>query len=634
MPPPESAPTRPAAPARGRDRLAAALEAPSRRAMLRLLRPRRDDLGMADVQRLAARLAAMDEPRLPLRVAVLRTYASEPLAPYWKLEALLQGFALDLYDAPYGALLQECQPGSGLAAHQPDLTCLLLRWEDVAPPLAGPVMAGDAAERRRLVDDAVARVEQVIAGVRGVVSGLVVVTLLPPFAGPELGAYDAMIADSEAAFRGALKAALAERIAAGLPSVYLCDLDALVDQLGRRGAFEARMWHMARFPFSVSGAQSLVRRLLAYGVLLKHPKAKVIALDADNTLWGGIVGEDGPDGIKLGPDYPGSGFVAFQRRLLAYQQRGFLLVLNSKNNLADVQEILTKHPHQVLRPEHFAAMRVNWQPKPQNLRELAQELNLGLEAFVFVDDSDHECGHVEAELPQVTVVQTPHDALLVAESLEDLPQLEILGLTAEDRARTAMYAQERERKERQASAGNLEEYLQSLDMVMSVGLDDARHAPRIAQLTQKTNQFNVTTRRYTEADVRARMADPAWIVAHFSLADAFGDSGLVGVTMLRLEGDTAEVDTLLMSCRVIGRRAETAFLDHLLDELAARGVRTVRAAFIPTAKNALVARFWDDHGFTPVGEGAFTLDLGARPARTPPPIRIQRDGAAPASAAS
>ncbi|MHB0936106.1 MAG: HAD-IIIC family phosphatase [Armatimonadota bacterium] len=593
------------------DRITQALAATTRAGVLDALSPRRPALALPEINRLAAHLCELPDERRPLKIALLRTYTTELLASHWTLESLLQGFELTLYQAPYGALLQELQPGAGLLEFAPEVTYLFLRWEDLHPRLAGPVTG--LPDRAAVQAEALEYLGHLLAAFREKLPGLLVLTLLPRMSPPELGIFDAMADDSEAAFFNELKRGIAKQLRDGLPSTYFQDLDEVVTALGRAQCFDARLWHTARCPFSVAGAQAVVARLMSYPVLLKCPQVKCLVLDADNTLWGGIIGEDGMEGIQLGPDYPGSTYLAFQRRLLALQGRGLLLALCSKNNAADVLEVLRHHPHQLLREEHFAAMRVNWEPKPGNLQAIAQELNIGIDALLFVDDSDFECEAVRRQCPGVRVVQAPGTPLDLPECLDGIPQLEVLQLTDEDRRRAELYAGRRKDQQLKATAASLDEYLASLEMVMHIGLDDRRHAPRIAQLTQKTNQFNLTTRRYTEADIIRFMDDPDWLVAHFRLADIFGDHGLVGVALIRLEGGTAEVDTLLMSCRVIGRGAESAFLAHLLAALAQRGIRRVRGYYYPTAKNEMVKDFWPRHGFAAVDEAAFELEPGAVP---------------------
>jgi FkbH-like protein len=276
---------------------------------------------------------------------------------------------------------------------------------------------------------------------------------------------------------------------------------------------------------------------------------------------------------------------------------------------------LREHPHQILREEHFAAMRINWEPKPQNLRSLAEELNIGLESFVFVDDSDHECLAVRNELPQIEVIKAPARILDLPTCLDRVGRLEVLQLTEEDRNKTRLYAAQRDRREFAAATSDVAGYLASLDMRMRVHFDDATALARLAQLTQKTNQFNLTTHRYSETELRRFIDAEDWLVAHFSLADIFGDNGIVGVALVRSGVDaSAELDSFLLSCRVIGRGAESAFLDAILRTLRSRGIRVMRARYLPTAKNKLAENFLAEHGFSRELDGSYSRDLD----RTPP----------------
>lgn len=581
-----------------------ALAGRSRADVLSALGPGRPALTLPELQRVAQHLEAIGKPTIPLRIGILHTYTSDLLDPYLRFEGLLQGVAPAIYHGPYGAIVQEAQPASGLVAHAPHLTVMLLRWEDLDPGLGGGLAGLSATAAAGLAERARSRLMQQVGAVRGAIGGHLLITLLPPDRGPGLGDYDATAPVSEHAWREGLKASIASELAGAYPSTTLLDLDHSVSALGRERFFDRRWWYTSRFPFSPAAAQDLARRVVAVGAVLKRPRAKVIALDADNTLWGGVIGEDGMEGIALGPDYPGNCYVAFQRRLLEYQQRGFILALCSKNNEADVLEVLRRHPHQVLREERFAALRVNWQPKPDNLRSLAEELNLGLDSIVFVDDSAHECGIVRQTLPMVDVVQTPGRAVDVPGCLDRLSRLEVIALTEEDRRKTEMYVQDRKRRDMAASSVDLPGYLRSLQMEISVSFDDRRQIARVAQLTQKTNQFNLTTRRYTEDEVARLIEADDWLVAHFSLRDIFGDSGIVGIALVRQTApDLAELDTFLMSCRVIGRMAETAFLETILAALRRRGVTTLLADYLPTPKNGLVEGFLSEHHFSPRPDG-------------------------------
>lgn len=566
-------------------------------------------LTLSQAQQVAAHMQTFPDARIPVKLGIVRTYTTDLLDPWLDFEAALQGLAADVYHAPYGVTVQEAVPGSGLVRHEPDVTALMLRLEDLDPETGLPLASLDAARRQALSDRLCEQIVGLAHQFRSVIPGHILVSLLPAVRRPGLGGFDSMSDSGEAAWRYAMMGRIASTLQESVPSASLLDLDESLAEIGRAQFFDQRFWYTARFPFSPVAARDVARRIIAVAALRKLPKAKVIVLDADNTLWGGIIGEDGMQGIGLGPDYPGNCFVEFQRRLLDFQQRGFILAMCSKNNPLDALEVLQNHPHQVLRETHFAAMRINWEPKPQNIRSLAEELNLGLDSFIFVDDSHHECMAVRTELPQVEVIQTPSRPVDIPACLDLVARLEILSLTAEDREKTQMYVQERKRKELATASGDRASYLASLEMRLAVRLDDPGPLARLAQLTQKTNQFNLTTRRYDEAEVSARIASPDWIVAHFSLADIFGDSGVVGVAMVNVTGQEARLDTLLMSCRVIGREAESAFLDALLRELRGRGVERLYAEFLPTRKNQLVENFLPEHRFVEQGDGRWLRDL-------------------------
>ncbi len=590
------------------------------------------DLSLPNAQLLARHLRGLGPPQGELRIGVVHSYTSDLLDPWLELHAAIQGLGLSIYHAPYGLNLLEAQPGSGLVSHEPNLTLLLLQQSDLHPDLALPPCALDGEQRKALARESIDRLCGILGRFRAHVSGRLVVTILPRLLPAGLGLFDAQAEQSEASWWQGFKAGLAGRLREELSATVLLDLDAMLLDLGRDRFFDTRFWYGSRYPFRPAAALELARRVLALAVADRAPKAKVIALDADNTLWGGVIGEDGINGIALGHEYPGNVYLDFQRRLLELQRRGFILVLCSKNNWEDVQEVLTAHPHQILRDRHFAARRVNWLSKSENLKSIAQELNLGLDSFVFVDDSDHECFALRRDLPEVTVVQIPSRPLDIPGCLDRIARLEVLALTAEDLEKTRMYASERQRREHREALGEgdgIDGYLASLNMQMSVAIDDAPRLVRLAQLTQKTNQFNLTTRRYSEEQMRAFIDSPDWVVASFSLKDIFGDSGVVGLGLIRLtDAETAEIDSLLMSCRVIGRRAESAFLEALLGHLARLGVRQVIGDYVPSAKNRLVEAFLPGHGFLRRADGRFERDLE----RTPPAaqstyaIAVELDG--------
>jgi FkbH-like protein len=605
---------------RGQDRFEDFLNARSRAELRGLVSRSGVKLTLPQAQRLVSHAESLERPTQCLRLGVVHTYTSDLLNPWLELAAALHGFELRTYHAPYGLSPLEAEEGSGLVAHEPDLTLLLLRREDLHPELAGPVVRFTSAQQEELGEEALERLRGLVGRFRARKTGQIVLTVLPSMLSPGLGVFDAQSERSESAWWANLKAGIGRCLRESIQASLFLDFDEVLQQLGRQHFFDHRLWYLFRFPFAADGAREIARRVIAVGAAIKLPKAKVIVLDADNTLWGGIIGEDGLHGIALGPDYPGNVYVEFQRRLLDYQQRGFILALCSKNNRADVDQVLKEHPHQLLRDELFAARRVNWLSKPDNLLSLAEELNLGLESFVFIDDSDHECAAVRQLLPQVEVVQTPATLVHLPTCLEHVARLEVLSLTAEDLVKTELYAQERRRRELKEKAdqsgGDSREYLASLKMRMRVGFNDPAHLTRLTQLTQKTNQFTLTTRRYNEQQMQEFIRSGDWLVAHFTLSDVFGDSGIVGLALIRaLSRERVELDSFLMSCRVIGREAESAFLHVLLRHLAQQGVREVVASYIPTPKNALVKKFLPDHDFEERDGGYHERNLCTTPPR-------------------
>lgn len=580
---------------------------------------------------LARRLNETEPPEKEFRLGIIHTYTSDLLDPWLHFHSVIQGINLKTYHAPYGLNLMESQKGSGLHAHVPDMILFMLTLEDIHPGFSQPDFSLHLNQRNVLLEEAVERILEILAMFRANTSARIVLTLLPPVMPPALGIYDAQSEYSGSLWRSSLKKQLATALDNTLESTLFFDMDQILTDIGGFHFFDFRFWYASRFPFTPLAANEFARRLVNLMAISVYPRAKVIALDADNTLWGGIIGEDGINGIALGPEYPGNTYVAFQRRLLDLQKRGFILVLCSKNNAEDVHEILDNHPHQILRRHHFAAERINWLPKVDNLVSLSDELNLGLDAFIFVDDSNHECDIIRSRLPQIEVIQTPSKPVDIPMCLEQVARLEILSLTEEDTLKTQLYAQEKQRKQFKQNAntlgGDLNSYLASLKMKMRIEIDSRKDIARLAQLTQKTNQFNVTTRRYSEQQILDFIESNTWTVSSFTLSDIFGNSGIVGLALFHKQADDEiDIDNFLMSCRVIGRSAESAFLYAMLDYFAGMGIMQVTATYIPTQKNSLVADFFSTHGFIPGNEtGRFKRNLSASPPDRNlfPPIEIE-----------
>jgi FkbH-like protein len=328
-------------------------------------------------------------------------------------------------------------------------------------------------------------------------------------------------------------------------------------------------------------------------------RKKCLVLDLDNTLWGGILGEDGLDGIQLGNTYPGRAYYDFQIGLMQAKDSGVILTLCSKNNESDVLEYWEKHPAQVLRRNHVAAYRINWRDKATNIRELAEELNIGLDSMVFIDDNPAERERVKQELPMVSVPDFPKQPYLLPHFLKEVYQehFQIYQLTAEDKKKTDQYIANAERKVFSQAFKNADEYLASLLMELRVFTGDEYSIPRIAQMTQKTNQFNLTTPRLTEQDLWNCLQAGA-MVNCLGVKDRFGDNGITVASIISIQDNAASIDAFLLSCRILGRDIEKAYLFFLINELQTRGIEIIEASYIPTAKNKQTEKFYESCGFS------------------------------------
>jgi FkbH-like protein len=331
---------------------------------------------------------------------------------------------------------------------------------------------------------------------------------------------------------------------------------------------------------------------------IEMKRKKCLVLDLDNTLWGGVLGEDGISGVALGGDYPGKAFLLFQQQILELSRQGVVLAVCSKNNEKDVQQMWREHPDVVLREEHFAAVRINWNNKADNIREIAEELNIGLDSFMFLDDSPSECELVKRFLPEVTVPDFPVQPYMLPVFFKKIAEqyFAIYALTDEDRTKTKQYKANAQRTKSQRAFTDMDEYIRWLEIELTIADVNDLTLARAAQMTQKTNQFNLTTRRYTDADLRDKLALGSRIFT-LSVCDRFGDSGITGLCIVDLAGKIAIIDSLLLSCRILGKHIEDAFFNFILSQLKKQSIQTVKAKYLPTTKNMQVKDFYDRQGF-------------------------------------
>ncbi len=595
----------------------------------------RRDPGSASASFVTARL---DQVRDSLaltkfKLAILRSFTVEPIAPLLRAEAFAYGIDLEVHVGDFNTYVQDIvDTQSSLYRFAPNAVVLAVRTEEVAPDLARDFADLSAEAAQQAADRVVRSYQQWVGAFRQhSQAALIIHSLERP--SPAFGVLDSQ---SESGQSGLIRQINRElrRIAEAHHGVYVLDYDALVARYGSRPWHDERKWLMARLPIAADHLLHMAREWMRFLVPLAGRTAKCLVVDLDNTLWGGIIGEDGMAGIKVGPEYPGAAFHALHRALLDLSRRGILLAVCSKNNLDDAMEALERHPGMLVRPKHFAAVRINWTDKAQNLREIAQELNIGLDSLAFLDDNPFEREQVRAALPEVTVIDLPQNPLDYATAVRDCPVFERLTLSAEDQQRTAMYAEQRQRAHAEQNFQSKEDFFRFLEQEAELEPVTDLTLARVAQLTQKTNQFNLTTRRYTEQQIAEMSARPGWHIFSIKVKDRFGDHGLVGVAIAHDEGEHCEVDTFLLSCRVIGRTVETALLAHIAKSAAERGCKRLVGCFLPTKKNAPARDFYQQHGFQrKEGDGngpgsLWALDLENSPLRSPDWIKLKvKDGA-------
>nr|MEA2799736.1 hypothetical protein [Phenylobacterium sp.] len=381
-------------------------------------------------------------------------------------------------------------------------------------------------------------------------------------------------------------------------AIVLVDIARLAGSVGLETWDEPRHWHASKLSFSpdlIPVYADVVARTIA--AVLGRTR-KCLVLDLDNTLWGGIIGDDGLAGIQLGQgSASGEAFIAVQRMALELRARGIVLAVCSKNEDDAARLPFREHPDMLIKEADIAVFQANWTDKAANLRAIAAALNIGVDALVFLDDNPAERAQVRRELPVVAVPELPEDPALYPRMLAAAGYFEAVSFSQEDRDRAAYYQDNAQRAASLEASGDMDSYLASLDMVCTIGTVDPVSRPRVAQLINKSNQFNLTTRRYSESEVAALEADPSRHAVQVRLVDTFGDNGIISVIIADRSGDVWEIDTWLMSCRVLGRRVEEAILAHLAAAARAQGAEALVGRYIPSAKNKMVAQHYEKLGF-------------------------------------
>lgn len=531
-------------------------------------------------------------------IRFIRNFTLEPIEFWLKRELRQSGIEVDCQFGGFANAVDEINALSQAGTQDSaDLVVLALGMEMTARDFGHTSWsAANACERHRML---------VQAAVEKSITPLVINTVLPPlFSATGLAAISGLQSHND---RIDILNQDIKKLAAQHPGkVVLIDWVALARELGEKKTYDYRFWYSSGSPFAASFLTRYAAGLASVTRALTGKIRKCLILDCDNTLWGGIVGEDGRDGIRLSADtVPGAYFQTFQRSILDLFQRGIIIALCSKNNEADVFDILDNHADCVIHRGHLAAWRINWNDKAQSIAEIATELNIGRDALVFIDDSPHECELVRSIFPEILVLQTPMQYEELVHFLDRQHLFDTLVVTEEDVCRTQSYQQNRDREALFNTVTDLSDYKRKLGTQLTIRNTGPADIARITQLLQRTNQFNLTTRRHDQAEVTRMIADPDTLVIGAELEDRFGDLGMIGVAIVKRNDVHALIDTMLMSCRALGRDAELAFAGAIFNIIDQQWhSKQVFGEFIPSAKNSLVTDFWKQVGLVAIDGNA------------------------------
>lgn len=533
-------------------------------------------------------------PLIPFRLGIISNATSHFMVPALTATAARYGIALECIEANYGQVMQEAlAPDSMINRARADAVLVAIDYRGLA--LGAPL--GDSAAADTVVAAAVDELRAIRDALRKNSGAVCIFQTLARPVEATFGSLDLALPGTSRNVIDLFNRSLATTLAG--KEDLLLDVGGLAETVGLSGWHDANLWNIGKIPFAncfLPIYADLACRLIA---ALRGKSRRCLVLDLDNTLWGGVIGDDGLEGIVLGQGDPqGEAHLEIQRTALALRERGIVLAVSSKNNDETARLPFQKHPEMLLRENHLAVFQANWNDKATNIRAIAEELSLGLESFVFLDDNPAERRLVRDMLPDVAVPELPDDPALYVRTLLAAGYFEAITYSPEDQKRADFYQDNARRVALQRVTGDLDAYLATLKMTITFQPFDVVGRARIAQLISKSNQFNLTTRRYSEAQVAEIEADPNCLTLQVRLVDTFGDNGMISVIICRQDAGVWQIDTWLMSCRVLGRRVEQAVLQELLIHARSLGISRIIGTYRPTERNRLVEDHYSKLGFT------------------------------------
>lgn len=538
---------------------------------------------------------------VPLSVGCVSTFTLDLIRPYLMVEGARRGFLISPFFAPFNQLEQQLlDPQSALYHSKPEVIVIAARLEELSPGLVHRFTTFSKESLDTEVQSVMNRLKNLVQTIRANTTASVLVFNQAEPLHLAAGLADTQLPCSQRAMISQFNQKLAD-LSRQYPNVYLFDYSRLLTELGLN-AQDLTLWYMARIPFSASTQMEVGTRLARYLRALRRPASKCLVVDLDNTLWGGVLGEDGAGQIKIGEGYPGRVFSDFQHYLLSLRDRGILLAIASKNNEADVVEFFSENKEMILKLDDFSARQIHWNDKAGSLSAIAADLHIATDALVFFDDQPMEREWIRSRLPEVAVIDVPSNPLGYIQALESSGVFDQLSISEEDRNRASTFQHEHQRLKLQQQSVSMEDFLLKLNVAIQVGRVNSESLPRVTQLIGKTNQFNLTSRRYTSSELQQLMdsgAQAFWVRAQ----DRFDSYGLVGAAVAVPDsnapgGPCWRLDLFLLSCRVLGRQVESAFLSAISHLLRSQGgTLGLLGEYLPSSKNSMTANFYQKHGF-------------------------------------
>lgn len=538
-----------------------------------------------------------------IKICLLSSFTINGLSDILKVKSAERGISCMVYEGPYNQYSQEIlNEKSDLYKFFPDITFLILDTRNIFGEIFRFPYSISHLERIKIVENKINEIKNLLDKyVEKLNSKIIVTKLNIPSFSPN-GIFESKI---EYSFHNMIEDFNNQltKMYQNSENIFVYDFDKFITKNGEDNVFNYSQFFFGDLKISINFLPALGQDLMKYVIGYLGITKKCIVLDLDNTLWGGIIGEDGFNGIKLGPEPPGNAFMEFQRVLLSLHQRGIILAINSKNNFEDTIKVIKEHPYMILREEHFASIFINWNDKVSNMKEIIKEINIGSESLVFIDDDPVNREFVKSIFPEILVVDLSDDPSSYVLEIENLIDFSVLKITDEDKNRGKMYLSKKKIIELEKTSVDLQTFLNKLELKISIKKVNQFTLPRVSQLILKTNQFNLTTKRYQETDIQKMIKDPDFHVTCVQVEDKFGDNGITGVVIIKKENKKEwRIDTFLMSCRIMGRDIEKGIMTYIINKAKENNIQKINADFIPTQKNEPIKEFLSDHEFKKEGK--------------------------------